>query len=80
MDQLQSKNTCDFDAKKHLAKTSLPSVNSKPKTPTKGEMMAQLKELDLDPVWLCALKKQYTVTKVLGSGAFGVVVSALSRN
>ena len=80
MDQLKTKNTCDSDSKRMLAKTSLPSAHHRAKTLIKADMMQQLHDLDLDPVWLCALKKQYTVTKVLGSGAFGVVVSALSKN
>lgn len=56
------------------------SNGKKGKGKTQEEMLENLHELKLDPVWLCPLQRGYTPTQVLGSGAFGVVVSAQCKN
>lgn len=69
---MQTQSTSDIDLKRKL--------NPGAKAKITEEMKQSLKELQLDPVWLCPLQRGYTVNNVLGSGAFGVVVAAQSKN
>lgn len=69
----------DSNNKHNASSSKLPTSNiqtAKAKDKAMLDQIQHLISLNLDPVWGTALHKGYQINKVLGAGAYGVVVSA----